>query len=86
MTPDGKTALVSDLDAGELVVVDAVSGSVTRRIALGKQPEGVLISPDGALAFVAVNGDNVVAVVDLKTWHVSRLSPGNGPDGMAYVP
>ena len=85
LTPDGKFALVSDDDAGELVVVDAPARKVARRISLGKQPEGVLIAPDGSRAFVAVNGDNKVAVVDLKTWQVAKtLSPGSGPDGLAW--
>jgi YVTN family beta-propeller protein len=36
--------------------------------------------------FVAVNGDNAVAVIDPKTWTVaSRIESGRGPDGMAYV-
>src|SRR2546421_7603267 len=65
LTPDGKLALVSDLDAGELVVVDTAAKKEIRRVALGKNPEGVLIPPDGRRAFVAVNGDNYVAVVDL---------------------
>jgi YVTN family beta-propeller protein len=87
LTPDARYALVTDLDAGELVVLDAVAGTVSIRVPLGKQVEGVLIAPDGARAFVAVNGDNQVAVVDLKTWRVTkRLSVGTGPDGMAWVP
>jgi len=54
---------------------------------LGKQPEGILIAPDGSRAFVAVNGDNNVAVIDLKTWNVlSRIATGRGPDGLAWVP
>jgi len=86
LTPDAAFALVSDLDAGELVVVDTASRKVARRIPLGKQPEGVLIAPDGSRAFVAVNGDNKIAVVDLKSWQVTKtLSPGTGPDGMAWV-
>ena len=49
--------------------------------------KGILIAPDGSQAFVAVNGDNNVAVVDLKTWTVvRRISAGNGPDGLAWVP
>jgi len=85
-TPDGARALISDLDAGELVVIDVAARKVSRRIPLGKMPEGILIAPDGARAFVAVNGDNHIAVIDLKTWHVTSLiSPGNGPDGMAWA-
>jgi YVTN family beta-propeller protein len=86
VTPDGKFALLSDVDAGELVVVDVAKRSVAKRLPVGKQPEGVLITPDGSRAFVAVNGDNAIAVVDTKTWTVTkRLSPGTGPDGMAWV-
>jgi YVTN family beta-propeller protein len=86
LTPDAKFALVSDLEAGALVVVDTALRKVTRRIAVGKQPEGVLIAPDGSRAFVAVNGDNTIAVVDLKSWQIVKtLSPGTGPDGMAWV-
>jgi YVTN family beta-propeller protein len=56
-------------------------------MALGRMPEGILITPDGSRAFVAVNGDHNVAIVDLKTWKVtSRISAGAGPDGLAWVP
>lgn len=86
LTPDGKYALVSDIESGELVIVDAPARKEFKRVALGKSPEGILIAPDGTRAFVAVNGDNHVAVVDLKTWTVTRkLQTGDGPDGMAWV-
>ena len=85
LTPDGKLALISDLDAGDLVVLDTATRKEVKRLALGKSPEGVLI-PDSSRAFVAVNGDNHVAVVDLKTWQVvSKIATGTGPDGMAWV-
>jgi len=86
LTPDGKFALISDLDAGDLVVLDTAARKEIKRIPLGRSPEGILITPDGARAFVAVNGDNHVAVIDLKTWQVSKkLATGTGPDGMAWV-
>jgi YVTN family beta-propeller protein len=86
LTPDGKFALVSDLDAGELVVLDAPARKEITRIRLGKMPEGILMPPTGGLAYVAVNGDNFIAVIDLKTWQVTKkISTGTGPDGMAWV-
>src|SRR3954453_12481583 len=86
LTPDAKFALVSDLDAGEIVVLDAPARKEVRRIPLGKMPEGILIPPAGGVAYVAVNGDNFVAVLDLKTWQVSKkILTGTGPDGMAWV-
>jgi len=85
LTPDGKYALVSDLDAGEIVVVDARARKELKRLPLGKMVEGILI-PDNARAFVAVNGDNHVAVVDLKTWQVTKkIETGTGPDGLAWI-
>jgi len=88
LTADGKYALISDLESGDVVVLDAAGRKVLRRIAVGKSPEGVLIPHDGNRAFVAVTGDNHVAVLDLKTWQITgRLQTGgNGPDGMAWVP
>ena len=87
LTPDAKFALVSDLDAGELVVLDAPARKAIKRIPVGKMPEGILIPAAGGVAYVAVNGDNFVAVVDLKTWQVTRkIQTGMGPDGMAWIP
>jgi DNA-binding beta-propeller fold protein YncE len=84
VTADGKFAVLSDLTAGDLVVVDVAQRAVVKRLPVGTQPEGVLIAPDGRI-FVAVNGDNQIAVVDPKTWTVTkRISPGTGPDGMAW--
>jgi YVTN family beta-propeller protein len=85
-TPDGKLALVSDLDAGEVLVIDVPSRRVTKKIPLGRMVEGILMEPGGARAFVAVNGDNHVAVIDLATLAViGRFETGRGPDGMAWV-
>ena len=85
-TPDGKLALISDLDSGDLVVIDVATRKIAKRIPLGRMVEGVLVPPDGARAYVAVTGDNQIAVIDLKTLAVtSRLEPGKGPDGMAWI-
>jgi YVTN family beta-propeller protein len=86
LTPDAKFALISDIDTGEVVVLDVAARKVARRIPVGKSPEGILMPAAGGAAYVAVNGDNFVAVVDLKTWTVARkIQTGTGPDGMAWV-
>ena len=84
-TPDGKLVLVSDLDAGDLVVIDAPGRKELKRLKLGKSPEGILIAPDGGRAYVAVAGDNVISIVDTKTLaEIGRIETGKGPDGMAW--
>ena len=86
-TRDGKLALVSDLSGGELVVIDTATRTERARLKLGRSPTGILVPPTGNEAFVAVSGENHIAVVDLTTQKVTRrIDPGSEPDGMAWVP
>jgi YVTN family beta-propeller protein len=86
-TPDGSHVLVSDLSGGELVVFDAGKRSELKRVKVGRTPTGILMEPGGARAYVAVSGDNHIAVVDLQSLNVARtIATGNNPDGMAWVP
>ena len=84
-TPDGRLVLVSDLDAGELIAIDAVSRKEVKRVALGRAPSGILVLPDSSRAYVALTGENALAVVDIKTLEpAGRVPTGAGPDGMAW--
>lgn len=48
---------------------------------------GAAVSPDGRFAYVALQGMDAVAVVDLEARRVLRLLPtGRGPDGIALAP
>jgi YVTN family beta-propeller protein len=85
-TPDGKLVLLSDRDGDELVVLDRATHKERARLKMGRYPEGILIIPDGSRAYVAQEGANDIAVVDLKTLTVAgHIAPGNGPDGMAWA-
>lgn len=85
-TPDGKFVLLSDRDGGELIVLDRATKKERARIAMGRYQEGIQVEPSGARAYVAQEGANDVAIVDLKTLTVTgHISPGNGPDGMAWA-
>jgi YVTN family beta-propeller protein len=85
-TPDGKLALISDPAAGELVVVDAATRTITKMLNVGNGPGGILIVPDGSRAYVALAGDNAVAVIDLYALEVSgKIPTGPGPDGLAWA-
>jgi len=85
-TLDGKLVLISDLGNNMVAVVDAASRRVVKRLNPGRQPEGILIAPDGAHAYIAVAGDKNIAVLDLTNLEVSaRIATGAGPDGMAWA-
>ena len=83
-TPDGRRVLVSS--GPELVVLDASTHKVVKRIAVGQGTAGILVQPDGARAFVACGPDNYVAVVDLQSLEVTgHIQAGTEPDGMAWA-
>jgi YVTN family beta-propeller protein len=83
-TPDGKRVLVSS--GPELVVLDAATRQVIKRIPIGHGSGGVLIQPDGTRAFVACSPDNYVAVIDLRSLAVvGHIQAGTEPDGMAWA-
>src|SRR5262249_7722804 len=85
-TPDGRLVLISDLTAGELLVLERASRKDVKRIKLGSSPAGILVQPDSSRAYVAVTGDDNVAVIDLRTLDLeARIQTGKGPDGMAWV-
>lgn len=86
-SPDGRLVLITDLDSGELLILERETKKELKRMKLGRQPAGILITPDSSRAYVAVTGDDNVAVIDLKTLDlVDRLQTGKGPDGMAWIP
>jgi DNA-binding beta-propeller fold protein YncE len=86
ITPDGRLALISDLGAGNLLVLDAHQYTEVKRLSLGSSPAGILVAPDGATAYVAVTESNRIAVIDLKTLSIAKtFEPGHEPDGMAWV-
>ena len=90
-TPDGTRVFISGLGGGgrtgsDLVVLDAASRKEIKHFDLGGGAAGILMVPDGSRAFVAVSGNDYVAVVDLKTLEVTgRISAGKQPDGLAWA-
>lgn len=54
--PDATLLYVSAESSGEVVVVDPEHASVVARIAVGKRPRGLVVSPDGRYLYVALSG------------------------------
>ena len=85
-TPDGRHVLVSTLGGPDLVILDAHTRKVVKRLPIGHGAAGILVQPDGARAFVACTPDDYVAVVDLHTFAVTgHIQAGGNPDGLAWA-
>ena len=86
-TRDGKRVLISDPPSNQVIVYDAATKQLVRKIDTDAGPEGILIAPDGKRAFIACSNAGKVAVLDLDTLTITgSLATGKDPDGMAWVP
>jgi YVTN family beta-propeller protein len=88
ITPDAKTAYVTNIDVGLVKAVDLGSRQVTGPpIEVGGGPEGIAITPDGGRAYVATNGGDRVALIDTANNFVGPPIPvGDEPGAVAITP
>lgn len=80
--------IVGGGDRGDkLVVIDIGQRRVAWSIALGSQPQGVVLSADGRFAYVTESGANRVAIVDTRAQRVvGNVAVGSGPQAIAADP
>ncbi len=67
LSPDGARAYVSLWGGSAVALVDLASGMIEARIPVGKNPEGLALSADGALLAVACADSDSVVVIDTTT-------------------
>ncbi len=85
-TPDGKLVFVTTLSGPDLTVIDAATRRIVKRIPLGHGAAGILMRPDGQVAYIGCTPDNYIAIVDLKTLEVKgHIDAGKQPDGLAWA-
>ena len=97
-TPDGKTVLASLTASSRVRIYDAVTRKEISTVNIagdseasslargGAQPVGIAFSSDSRFAYVACQGINAVAVIDLAKRTVVRTIPvGPGPDAVAIA-
>ncbi len=85
-TPDGKHVLVSLLGNPDLVILDAATRKVIKRLPIGTGAAGILIDPTHNRALIAQTPDNKISILDLTTLTITNTIPNiNNPDGMAWA-
>ena len=99
ITPDGRTAVISDPGSERVVIADVKTHAVRTTIDMTKapgmppdagehpSPQGVILSRDGKTAFVTLKGLGKVAVIDIATAAITKiLTVGGGSDGVGFSP
>ena len=78
--PPGPLLYVSDETGGAVIVIDAATGQVVERIAVGKRPRGIRVSRDGTNLFVALSGSPIAGpgVDESKLPPADRAADGIG--------
>ncbi|HXV33967.1 MAG TPA: YncE family protein, partial [Gaiellaceae bacterium] len=79
VTPDGRFVLVANWCSWDLSVISTKAGREVRRIPMGEYPRGIVVSPQGNAAYVAIMGGDYLVRVDLGTWGTSTIPIGSGP-------
>ncbi len=90
-SPDGRWIVTSNLGAGGLTIINAVSRAHVRDVPLsGDEKSGqvtIIFSADSQRLYAAETGSDVIAEVDLESGTVLRRLPaGKNGDGLAIAP
>jgi YVTN family beta-propeller protein len=100
ITPDGRTAVVSDPPKSNVLIYDVATRKLRFTVPIPAEgvlgtaefpgsasPEGMALSRDGLTVYVALQGSNRVAIVDIASGKLIATMPtGAGPDGIGYSP
>ncbi|MYT21227.1 beta-propeller fold lactonase family protein, partial [Streptomyces sp. SID7760] len=84
--PAGTFAYVANGLAGSLSVIDTADNTVTATIDVGDDPNGVAVSPDGSLVFVANRLSDTVSLVVPAVGGALSVPVGDNPVGVAVSP
>lgn len=78
---------VVNVGSNDVSVVDPVRRAVVATIAVGTQPNGVAVTPDGRRVYVSNFRDDTVSVIDAPAATVvATVAVGDGPVGIAVAP
>jgi YVTN family beta-propeller protein len=86
LAADGRLYVANE-DSATATVLDTRTGKIVARVPVGKEPEGVRVSPDGKYVLVTNESDNSVSIIDTKTLkEVKHVVVGKRPRDVAFTP
>jgi YVTN family beta-propeller protein len=78
ISPDEKTAFVSNWISLDVSVIDVATRKLLRLIPVSGIPRGMAVTADGKFLYVCIYSTGSVDKVDLATWKVKTLNFGRG--------
>ncbi len=83
----GQTAYVTGTIIGKVTPIDTATNTAGPPIAVGSEPVGIAITPDGSTAYVANFASNSVTPIDTATNTAGpAIAVGSEPTGIAITP
>ncbi|MCY3787397.1 MAG: SMP-30/gluconolactonase/LRE family protein [Gemmatimonadetes bacterium] len=85
-SPDGRKLYLTAHSEGSLLVVDVTSGTLRKKLAIGRNPRAIAFSPDGTQAYVTSSFSNEIHIVDaVRDSVVGHYATGQNPRGIALA-
>ncbi len=77
---------VEDSKNNQVIALDT-NGKIIKRIAVGKEPHDIAVSPDNTLIATANKGDGTVTIIDTKTLSIQNsIITDKGAHGVVFSP
>lgn len=90
ISPDGRRLYTANIasDTVTVIALDAPPGpTAIAQIGVGKQPEGIAVSPDGRELWVGQNGDGQISIIDTATNKIKEtIKVGQVPIRVKFTP
>lgn len=87
VSPDSKRAWVTNMDSGDISVIDISKKEIVSSIKVGNGPHGIAGTPDGKYLWVALYDEDKVVVVDaLKNEVIRSIEVGRNPFNLDISP
>jgi len=85
-SPDGRKLYLTAYSEGALLVVDVASGTLRKKLTIGRNPRAIAFSPDGTQAYVTSSFSNEIHIVDaVRDSVVGHYATGQNPRGIALT-
>lgn len=76
-TPDSKYLIAANSCSKDIHIIDSESNEIVQNIVLGSYPQGLATDGSSSLLFVTLTEASTIAVIDLRTFEVKKISLGS---------